>query len=58
VPPGDWSKAIQVEVIFYTSCAFLLTVFLVSMVLALRGNQAAKYFLWVWAALMIWRCRS
>ena len=41
------------EVIFYTSCAFLLTVFLVSMVLALRGNQAAKYFLWVWAALMI-----
>lgn len=53
MPPGDWSKAIQVEVIFYTSCAFLLTVFLVSMVLALRGNQAAKYFLWVWAALMI-----
>ena len=42
----------QVEVIFYTSCAFLLTVFVVSMVLAARGNQAAQYFLWVWAALM------
>lgn len=43
----------QAEVIFYTSCAFLLTVFVVSMVLAARGNQAAQYFLWVWAALMI-----
>ncbi|WP_265283473.1 sensor histidine kinase [Verminephrobacter aporrectodeae] len=41
------------EVIFYTSCAFLLTVFVVSIVLAARGNQAAKYFLWIWAALMI-----
>lgn len=41
------------EVIFYTSCAFLATVFLVSMVLAARGNQAAKYFVWLWAALMI-----
>jgi signal transduction histidine kinase len=42
----------QVEVIFYTSCAFLLAVFVVSVTLAVRGNQAAKYFLWVWAALM------
>lgn len=43
----------QFAVIFYTSCAFLLTVFVVSMVLAVKGNQAAKYFLWVWAALLI-----
>lgn len=41
------------EVIFYTSCAFLLTVFVISTVLAVRSNQAAEYFLWVWAALMI-----
>lgn len=43
----------QFAVIFYTSCAFLLTVFVVSMVQAVKGNQAAKYFLWVWAALLI-----
>lgn len=43
----------QFAVIFYTSCAFLLTVFVVSIVLAVKGNQAAKYFLWVWAALLV-----
>lgn len=40
------------DVIFYVGCAFFLAVLLVSMALAVRGNLAAKYFLWVWAALM------
>lgn len=41
------------EVIFYTSYAFMLAVCVISIVLAWRGNQAAKYFLWIWAVLMI-----
>lgn len=43
----------QLTVIFYTSCAFLVMVFLVSMALAIKGSQAARYFLWMWAGLLI-----
>ncbi|WP_459203504.1 sensor histidine kinase (plasmid) [Ralstonia pseudosolanacearum] len=40
-------------IIFYTSCAFLLIVLVVSLVLAVKGNRTAKYFLWVWAVLLV-----
>ena len=43
----------DLTIIYYTSCAFVLTVFAVSLFLAAKGNRAAKYFLWVWAALLI-----
>lgn len=40
-------------IIFYTICAFLLTVFGVSVYLAVKGNETARYFLWVWAILLV-----
>lgn len=43
----------DLTIIYYTSCAFVLTVFAVSLFLAVKGNRAARYFLWVWAALLI-----
>lgn len=43
----------DLTIIYYTSCAFILTVFAVSLFLAAKGNRAAKYFLWVWVALLI-----
>ncbi|UXY16972.1 histidine kinase [Chitiniphilus purpureus] len=43
----------DLAIIFYTSCVVLLTALLVSLFLAARGNQAAMYFLWVWAALLV-----
>lgn len=43
----------DLAIVFYTSCAFLLIVFAVSVTLAARGNPTAKYFLWVWAALLL-----
>ena len=47
------SGVFPMELIFYTSCALLVTVFVVSLVLAARGNKTAKYFLWTWAALLV-----
>ncbi len=43
----------DLPIVFYTSCAFLLIVFAVSITLAARGNPTATYFLWVWAALLV-----
>lgn len=41
------------SVVYLTICAFLLVVFSASLVLAIRGNTAAKYFIWSWAGLMV-----
>ncbi|AZU59699.1 histidine kinase [Ralstonia pseudosolanacearum] len=46
-------QAVDLAIIFYTSCAFLFIVLVASLVLAVRGNRTAKYFLWVWAVLLI-----
>lgn len=43
----------DLTIIYYTSCAFVATVFAVSLFLAVKGNRAAKYFLWLWAALLL-----
>ncbi|MGA4289678.1 ATP-binding protein [Ralstonia nicotianae] len=45
--------AVNLAIIFYTSCALLLVVFFASLILAVRGNRTAKYFLWMWAVLLI-----
>ena len=39
--------------VFFTICSFLLVVFGVSLSLAFKGNNTAKYFLWIWAVLML-----
>ncbi|AOJ79178.1 histidine kinase (plasmid) [Burkholderia savannae] len=39
--------------LFYTSCIVLLAAFAVSVYRAIRGSETAKYFLWVWAAMLI-----
>lgn len=41
------------NVVFFTICSFLLVVFGVSLFLAIRGSNTAKYFLWIWAVLML-----
>ena len=41
------------SVVYLTICAFLLVVFSASLVLSIRGNTAAKYFIWSWAGLMV-----
>lgn len=41
------------SVVFLTICAFLLVVFLASLMMAMRGNAPAKYFLWTWAAMLV-----
>lgn len=40
-------------VAFVAITAFLLAVFTISLVLAIRGNPYARYFLWGWAGLML-----
>lgn len=41
------------SVIYLTICAFLLVVLSTTLILAIRGNTEAKYFIWTWAALML-----
>ncbi len=41
------------SVVFLTVCSFLLVVFATSLVLALRGSERAKYFLWTWAFILL-----
>lgn len=41
------------NIVFLTICAFLLAVFITSVVLALKGRSPAKYLLWAWAAFLL-----
>ena len=43
----------QENVIFFTTCLFLLVVLGVALYLAIKGNTTAKYFIWAWAVFMI-----
>ena len=40
------------QFLLFASGVFLIVVFVVSIVLAIRGSRTAKYFLWIWALLM------
>lgn len=43
----------QESFVFFTICAFLVVVFGVSVSAAIKGNDAARYFLWTWALLLV-----
>ena len=43
----------QENVIFFTTCLFLLVVLSVAFYLAVKGNVTAKYVIWAWAVFMV-----